>query len=540
MASARAARALPRRRFLLLVGTALGALAGACAQAKPQTAPPARPVPPASGDPALGVRLGIGVVTPTAAPRLEVAGPMATAVVAPGERVAVAVPTLEPLRNDVQPGPTLTASAPRPGPEPPERTAPPASGHPAPGTGAATPLPEATATAMPPPLSPTPTPRVYEPARLKDVLGAARTSYAGSIAARAWNIELAVERLDGTIVGPGEVFSFNRAVGPTTLSAGFRLGYGITMRGDSPETVPSVAGGICQVATTLFQAAYWAGLPFVERHYHLYWIRRYGQPPSGRLGLDATVDDPGVDLKFRNTTDDWIRLVGKAGGEFVYFEIKGVDPGWEVEVGEPRVYDRVWTIRDVARREDWSLPPGQELEVEHAEDGFRLTLSRLVKLKGTLVDEYTFTNRYQPARTVVLVGVRRSGRPAAPAVERPPAPVEATPNAVAPAPLESAPAAPTPAPVPPAPPPPPPEPAAPKAPPGQARVPSVVGLPEAAARAAIDAAGLSNAYTNYQGPDQVAGPVLQSVPPGHVLSQTPAPGMLAPAGSKVHLAVRKR
>src|SRR5437867_1023417 len=196
MASARAARALPRRRFLLLVGTALGALAGACAQAKPQTAPPARPVPPASGDPAFGFRLGIGVVTPTAAPRLEVAGPTATAVVAPGESAAAAVPTLEPLRNEVQPQPT-------PSPEP-ARAA----------------QPEATATATPPPPSPTPTPKVYEPARLKDPLGAARTSYAGSIAARAWNVELAVERLDGMIVGPGEVFSFNRAVGPTTQPAG--------------------------------------------------------------------------------------------------------------------------------------------------------------------------------------------------------------------------------------------------------------------------------------------------------------------------------
>src|SRR5947207_1158555 len=81
---------------------------------------------------------------------------------------------------------------------------------------------------------------------------------------------------------PPEVFSFNEAVGPTTLATGFRVGYGITSNGDRPQTVPSVGGGICQVATTVFQAAFWAGLPFVERHYHLYWISRYGVAPSGR------------------------------------------------------------------------------------------------------------------------------------------------------------------------------------------------------------------------------------------------------------------
>ena len=504
MASAGALRVLPRRRFLLLAGTCLAALSGACAQPSPQAVPPPVAPPPQPE----GLRPAIPVVTPTPAPRLELLQPTATAV---GLRPAPAVvATLEPARDQARP--TATASA-----EP---------------TRAATPPPPTPTTA------PTATPKAYDPARLKDLLGASRTSYAGSIPPRAWNVELAVKRLDGTTVAPGEVFSLNRAVGPTTLSAGFRLGYGITMRGDRPETVPSVAGGICQVATTLFQAAYWAGLPFVERHYHLYWISRYGQPPSGRTGLDATVDDPGVDLRFRNTTDDWIRLVGRTDGAQVYFELRGVDPGWEVAVGEPRVYDRVRTIQDVVRREDTSLPPGQEIQVEHAEDGFRVTLGRLVKLNGQTIDEYTFTNLYRPARTVVLVGVRRYSQPAPPA----PPPNAASDDAPDPA----APAAPTPAPPTPAPPTPaprppqpPPAPAAPKAPPGQARVPSVVGLSEAAARAAIDAAGLSNTYTNYQGPEQVPPAVLQSVPPGYVLSQTPAPGALAPAGSKVYLAVRK-
>ena len=84
---------------------------------------------------------------------------------------------------------------------------------------ASTPVPP-TATPVPPtatpPAEPAPAELVYDPARLKDTLGSAQTSYAGSISERAWNVELAAKRLDGTRVAPGATFSFNDAVGPTT------------------------------------------------------------------------------------------------------------------------------------------------------------------------------------------------------------------------------------------------------------------------------------------------------------------------------------
>jgi len=74
---------------------------------------------------------------------------------------------------------------------------------------------------------------------------------------------------------------------------------------------------------------------------------------------------------------------------------------------------------------------------------------------------------------------------------------------------------------------------------GRAVVPAVVGLSEAEAREAIEAAGLSNTYMNYQGPGDIPESALQTAPPGHVLSQTPAPGSQLPPGSVVYLAVRK-
>ncbi|HEX2173620.1 MAG TPA: VanW family protein, partial [Dehalococcoidia bacterium] len=97
---------------------------------------------------------------------------------------------------------------------------------------------------------PSPTDVSTPPDTFPDVLGRGQTSYAGSIPARAHNVELATKRLDGVMVPPGGIFSFNKALGPSTLDAGFQIGYGITLSNDRPRTVPSVAGGICQVATT--------------------------------------------------------------------------------------------------------------------------------------------------------------------------------------------------------------------------------------------------------------------------------------------------
>src|SRR5205823_4292954 len=80
------------------------------------------------------------------------------------------------------------------------------------------------------------------------------TTYAGSIPERAHNVELAASRLNGTVVAPGQTFSFNEALGPQTLDQGFQWAWGIAGGAGGAQTVPSVGGGICQVATTLFRS----------------------------------------------------------------------------------------------------------------------------------------------------------------------------------------------------------------------------------------------------------------------------------------------
>ncbi len=494
-----------RRHLLALVGTSgVGVLVAACA-GRPSSSGGATPAAASSGA-SSGLSPSAPVAgVPAVAPARGVDGGGAAA-------VAAAVPTVLP--------PTATQSVPLLNGVAPDATA----------------TPAATATTVAttgPSVTPTATPLAYDPARLKDKLGSAQTSYAGSIPERAWNVELAAKRLDGAKVPPGGIFSFNQAVGPTTLKAGFRIGYGITMSDDKPETVPSVAGGICQVATTVFQAAFWAGFPFVERHYHLYWIARYGVPPSGRVGMDATVDDPGVDLKFKNTSSDWIRLDSWFDGSNIGFVIYGVDPGWTVEVAKPKIFDVVKTTQTMVKQDDPTMPPGRELLVEHAEDGFSVTVTRLIKMNGKTLDELTYTNKYLPSRNVMLVGTK--GLTPKPTASTTGTPVgTGTPQATA-SPLASATVTPArPATTPPA---------APsttaQAPPGQVKVPSLVGLPEAQARKLIQDAGLNNTYPNYQGPGQVPQQVLQSVAVGSVLSQTPSAGASVAPGSTIYLAVRR-
>jgi len=261
---------------------------------------------------------------------------------------------------------------------------------------------------------------------IRERISSGATYYGDSAPNRRHNVELAVERVNGALVPPGEVFSFNQTVGPINLESGYKVGYGIVATNGRVQTVPSVGGGVCQVSTTLFHAAFWGGFPIVERNWHLYWIPLYGQPPSGLIGLDATVDtDYGLDFKFRNTTDDWIAIVAWADGSWVHFEIWGTKPNWRVEVDEPIVTDVVKADPTPVFRESPDLAPGEQIVIERARDGFTVTIRRRVYEGDRLVDDLTLRSTYMPSQNVTLVGPQPSPTPTAPLT---PEPTEGTPS----------------------------------------------------------------------------------------------------------------
>lgn len=140
-----------------------------------------------------------------------------------------------------------------------------------------------------------------------------RFGYLGGQANRAHNIATAASRLDGVVMLPHQIISFNAIVGHRTLDNGFRKGWEI-FRG---EMVEGVGGGTCQVASTLYASAFLAGLDVIERSPH--------SRPSGYIpmGLDATVVDGLVDLKLRNPFDFPIVLHSEVDKGVITFDLLG-------------------------------------------------------------------------------------------------------------------------------------------------------------------------------------------------------------------------
>ena len=241
--------------------------------------------------------------------------------------------------------------------------------------------------------------------KVTDKLIEASTIYGDTGLDRQHNLTLAVSRIDGTLIAPGETFSFNEILGPTTLADGYRMAWGIISTSSGHETVPSEAGGICQVSTTLFHAALWTGLRIDQRTEHIYWIPRYGKAPLGRTGLDSTVDGSGsadtLDFKFTNTTDNWIGIQGWVDGMNMYFALWGTKTGWDVQVLDPVITNVVKTDPAIVRIEDKTMPLGQEVWVESAQDGFDVAVKRIVRQGDKVLDEYTVKSRYRTAQNVV-------------------------------------------------------------------------------------------------------------------------------------------
>jgi vancomycin resistance protein YoaR len=237
---------------------------------------------------------------------------------------------------------------------------------------------------------------------IKEQIEESRTTFAGSVPEKAHNIQLAAERLNGVVVPPGGLFSFNREVGPTTLETGYQWGFGITSGANGLHTVPSVAGGICQVATTLFQAFFWGGYRLEERHWHLYWIPNYTSRDV--VGLDATVDeDSDLDLQFVNTTPSAVLIQASTDADSVTFRLYGTKPDWQVAVTPAQITDRVPADPTPVVEQDATLPAGRQVAVEAAREGFTVVVTRTVT-EGSDVRTLPLKSVYQPSRNVTLVG----------------------------------------------------------------------------------------------------------------------------------------
>lgn len=130
------------------------------------------------------------------------------------------------------------------------------------------------------------------------ILGAYSTKLLDKSKSRLKNINLAIEQVNKVVLSPGEAFSFNETVGPRLQSRGFQKARILIRK----EKVMGYGGGICQLSTTIYNSALGAGLEIVERHEHENEIGYV------RLGDDATVSYPDLDLKIKNNKDVPIKI----------------------------------------------------------------------------------------------------------------------------------------------------------------------------------------------------------------------------------------
>ncbi|MCZ7662021.1 MAG: VanW family protein [Thermoleophilia bacterium] len=216
--------------------------------------------------------------------------------------------------------------------------------------------------------------------------------------ARVHNIQQVAAILDGTIVRPGQTFSFNQTVGPRTKAAGFDEAPVIR---DGALT-PGVGGGICQVSTTLFNAVFFAGLPVVERKPHSFYIDHY---PVGR---DATVSYGTTDLKFRNDSGEMLLVTVRADERSVTVSLAAAEwdrvvtyqtTSFHDFVGPPSTAERPRRLRDPA------MASGTTSPLEAGVSGRAVEVTRTVsQAGGAVLFRDSFESRYEPKDYIVRVG----------------------------------------------------------------------------------------------------------------------------------------
>lgn len=234
---------------------------------------------------------------------------------------------------------------------------------------------------------------------IQELLGQGISFFHGSIASRIHNLTLASSKLNGLLIPPGEIFSFNQSLGDVSEATGFKPAY-IIKEG---RTVLGDGGGVCQVSTTLFRAALNAGLPIVERKAHAYRVAYYeqGSPP----GLDATVFDPTADLKFQNDTHAHLLIQSAVDLKNfrLAFSLYGTNDNRQATVSSPRIWDQVPPPPDLYQ-DDPTLPAGTSKQIDWKAWGAKVAFDYQVARGAEILQDRTFYSVYRPWQAVFLRG----------------------------------------------------------------------------------------------------------------------------------------
>jgi CDP-diacylglycerol--glycerol-3-phosphate 3-phosphatidyltransferase len=207
------------------------------------------------------------------------------------------------------------------------------------------------------------------------------------------NIHVASDLINSSIIAPQATWSFNETAGECTAEKGFVDAQVIL--GD--EYVDEIGGGVCSVASTVFNAAYEAGYPIVERINHSLRLTRY---PVGR---DAAIAYPYADLKFQNDTDNYLLLTLSYTDYSVTATLWGIPPGYTVEsVAGDLVEGRDYETKEI---ESEDMAPGQSHVEQEGKKASRVEVIRTVyDAQGAVKEQRTFYSSYDATPEIVEIG----------------------------------------------------------------------------------------------------------------------------------------
>jgi vancomycin resistance protein YoaR len=231
---------------------------------------------------------------------------------------------------------------------------------------------------------------------IREQISTFTTDMGESSANRIWNVHLIGDYMDGEIIRPGETFSYNERVGPRTAERGFREGQMIF----GGVLVPSIGGGVCQTATTIFNAAFEAGLPIKTRYNHSFYISHY---PVGR---DATVSWGGPDLVFRNDLKSAILVKTSYTDHTFTVSFYGTKQGRKVVASTSAQTN--FTQPQLQYAVDPSAPPNSVRTAAGGGPGFDVNVHRTVYQRGKVLREDDFFTRYVPQNPTAIYGPGRT------------------------------------------------------------------------------------------------------------------------------------
>ena len=219
------------------------------------------------------------------------------------------------------------------------------------------------------------------------------TKYDASNRNRSTNLKIAAEKINGKVLMPGEEFSFNKIVGKRTVEAGYK---DAAIYADG-GVVDGLAGGICQISSTLYNSVLLANLQITERRNHSFTT---SYAPAGR---DATVVWGTTDFRFINSRSYPIKIEATVNNGIAEFKLYGMQEEVEYEV-------RILPVRtqsipyQTTYEEDPSLIPGQQIIKQSGHSGCKVTTYKELRLNGEVVSKEPISNdTYQPMRTIIRV-----------------------------------------------------------------------------------------------------------------------------------------